>query len=239
MKCGNLAFQCRPPSMCGWDKLMQRWYCCSPGVHAVCSTSAQTCNGRDNKTPAANQHLCGAGINSYCCDSTREVCTQRDNQINICWSKSENILEPLNATKINETYHSLSSAFPSAASYTIDRAALFQFTSTLSSPSTSPTLVATHAAAPESFSSQPPAAHHDGLSGGAIGGIITGVFAGAALSAVVTVLLWRRRKHVDKDDSHLLLQKPSRSTNYINETEHAKGSGPRHGILTVTHSGVS
>lgn len=71
MKCGNLAFQCRPPSMCGWDNLMQRWYCCSPGVHAVCSTSAQTCNGRDNKTPAANQQLCGAGINSYCCDSTR------------------------------------------------------------------------------------------------------------------------------------------------------------------------
>lgn len=165
----------------------------------------------------------------------RETCTQKYNQINICWSKSANILERLNATKINETYYSLRSAFPSASSYTIDRAALFQFTSKTAS-STSPTAVRNSAITTEvSTPQQDDAVHHEHLSGGAIGGIVGSVIGGVAFIIVASFLLWRRRRGGDKDSSHLLLHDRDPVTAYKPEREHTQASTTQYSPLAVSH----
>jgi hypothetical protein len=130
----------------------------------------------------------------------RQRCTQQFGQINICWATAPNPVAMLNATAMNQTYSSLFSARPSAASYTIELAALQTLTSTTagasSSPSTSPTAASSSGQSQSPTSSPPPAENSDsGLSGGAIGGIVGGVVGGIALLGAIGFLLWRRKKY--------------------------------------------
>jgi hypothetical protein len=162
----------------------------------------------------------------------REQCTQGWGQINICWSTSDNILGLLNATKLNETYSSLSSAFPTASSYTIDRAALFQFTSTSATRSASATEVPATAAATESSPPESSSSRHNRLSGEATGGIVGGVIGGLALLVVASFFLWCRRKVDGKGHARPLVTEPYQSTDYQQEVVHAKGTGPHYSALT-------
>lgn len=132
-----------------------------------------------------------------------ETCTERQNQINICWSSTTNPVALLNATAVNETAHSLEAAKPSAASYTIALNALQTLTSTTAAPtsatqttsSTSTVISSTKAPA----SSSPVANDSSGISGGAIGGIVGGVVGGLALLGIAGFFLWRRRKNTKRN----------------------------------------
>jgi len=139
-----------------------------------------------------------------------ELCTSRDRQFNICWSKGDNALRALNATRLNDTYSSLSSASPTATSLPVDKQQLLALTgiapSDLPSSSTSASLPAS-ATASTTNSSTPIGGSTDtdssgGLSGGAIGGIVGGVVGGLALLGAIGFFLWRRRKNAGKTNTN-------------------------------------
>jgi MYXO-CTERM domain-containing protein len=122
---------------------------------------------------------------------TSEDCTKVANEYNVCWSKQENNLRYLNKTRLNETFSSLSSAQPTAMSFTVNTNDLYLLTSTYpSTASTSPTA---------STSTNPNSSNGSGLSGSAIGGIVGGVVGGVALLGALAFFLWRRRYNANKN----------------------------------------
>lgn len=147
-----------------------------------------------------------------------ELCTSRDRQFNICWSKGENALRTLNSTRLNQTYSSLLSASPAATVLPVNKQQLLALTgvapSDLASSSTSASVPAsTIVSASGSTSSTPgpsegssggssSSSDSGGLSGGAIGGIVGGVVGGLALLGAVAFLLWRRRKNAGKTNTN-------------------------------------
>ncbi|KAF2024910.1 hypothetical protein EK21DRAFT_77706 [Setomelanomma holmii] len=186
--------------MCSQDKTTGKYYCCVPGVaDSVCWNEAKKCDGGDG-IPSGQQIGCTSGTVKYCC-LDNEDCTKLQGQFNICWSTQDNPLRPLNATRLNETFHSLSSARPSAASYTVDRQQLLALTSitpgaSSSTPAATSTPASTSASATSSStSSSTPAPGDSGLSGGAIAGIVVGVIGGLALLGAIGFFLWRRKKN--------------------------------------------
>jgi len=141
------------------------------------------------------------------CDS--EDCTSRYKQFNICWSKGDNALRSLNATRLNETFSSLLSASPTATSLPINRAQLLALTGpdptdlASSSASASASASGTAPASAIPFTTSSPLssaapADDGGLSGGAIGGIVGGVVGGLALLGAIGFFFWRRRKNTGK-----------------------------------------
>jgi hypothetical protein len=184
------------------------------------------------KTLAANQIGCGVGNQSRCTlKRGKHKCTIRFTIVVVAFPLSrvtlsqgrvhseiwpdqcllehnDYILRPLNATKLEEAHSSLSSAFPLASSYTIDRAALFQFTSTTGTPSTSPTMVLIPLNAINSLSPQPSSAHHDRSSGSTTGEIIGGIFGGPALLSVSFSFFWHRRRDNSNNYAYSLVRNP-------------------------------
>ena len=113
----------------------------------------------------------------------REIYTQLAGQINVCWSTADNPLNNISSSALDNTFSSLSSAQPTASSYTFDIAALMLQTQTAGTsaiPSASPS---------SAISSNP--ASTAGLSGGAIAGIVVGVVAAFIIAVAVTYFLVR------------------------------------------------
>ncbi|KAH7087869.1 hypothetical protein FB567DRAFT_560565 [Paraphoma chrysanthemicola] len=212
--------------MCSQDTTTRKWYCCAPGVaDSVCWNGATKCDGGDATTPSAQQIGCTSGTVKYCClDKTLEDCTKIQGQFNICWSVQNNPLRPLNASRLNETFSSLSSASPTALSYTVDRQQLLALTSTTpGASSATPTINSTPASATASTSasatsSSSPSSNpssDSGLSGGAIGGIVGGIIGGLALLGAIAFFIFRRRKSAaGKLDPHTPPGDPYQSYGY-------------------------
>ncbi|KAF2823664.1 hypothetical protein CC86DRAFT_395760 [Ophiobolus disseminans] len=199
--------------MCSQDTLTKKFYCCEPGsTDSVCWKGRETCNGGTD-TPSDQQLGCiyrqSSGDVKYCCDKKTEDCTSRDRQFNICWSKGENSLRSLNATRLNQTYVSLLSASPTATSIAINKVQLLAMTGvdpsdrpSSSTSAASSTPASATASATSTSSATPSPADDGGLSGGAIGGIVGGVVGGLALLGAIAFFFWRRRKTTGKIDTN-------------------------------------
>ncbi|KAE8854208.1 hypothetical protein HRS9122_01200 [Pyrenophora teres f. teres] len=140
-----------------------------------------------------------------------EICTERANQVNVCWSTLKDPIALLNATAVNETAQSLEFARPSAATYPISLSDLQALSSTTATPPSAtpspsgkppssssvapPVSAAATASSPPFPSSTAKGNGGSGLSGGAIGGIVGGVVGGLALLGIAGLLLWRRKRN--------------------------------------------
>ncbi len=184
-------FKCLPPNACARDPNTGRRYCCD--VKDVCWTFVATC-ANDGSTID-----CGTGGTSWCCVNGRERCTETQNQINICWSTAHDTLNNISNSVLNDTYSSLSSAHPSATTWSFSPFALIaetqpaltattSSTSTGTTSTTNPDIATGTAPVPTETGHAKP-----GLTGGAIAGIVIGVVA-LALAAVGAFFLWRRNK---------------------------------------------
>ena len=116
----------------------------------------------------------------------REVCTQIAGQINICYSTAHDLLNDISVDSLNGTFSSLSSAAPSASSYTFNPSRLLAETQASSGK-----------ALPTEFARPDPNSGTSGssastLSGGAIAGIVIGVVAAIVLACLATFFLTRR-----------------------------------------------
>ncbi|KAF2470930.1 uncharacterized protein BDR25DRAFT_28302 [Lindgomyces ingoldianus] len=194
-RCSKLAFDCIAPQVCAHESLLDKFYCCGPGSDSVCWSGAQDCSG-SNGVPSSTQ--VGCGNNAFCCLNNREECTQRANQINICWATPENPFANVTEKELNKTFSSLSSARPSASSYSFNSAKLFA--STTSGASSSATAASASTTATSSAASPTPTQGDSsgGISGGAIGGIVVGVVGGLAIIGAGCFFLWRRRSNNSK-----------------------------------------
>ncbi|PSN59091.1 hypothetical protein BS50DRAFT_594786 [Corynespora cassiicola Philippines] len=209
-KCPTMGFDCVAPQVCAHESLLDKYYCCGTGSsNAVCWSGSSECGG-SNDSPATGRIGCSEGDNAFCCLSEREECTQRFNQINICWATLSNPLTNFSETLVNETFSSLSSASPSATSWTFDLDSLSSTTSSTpasTAASTSASVSSSTAATsePASSSTTPtsggsplpdaPGSDNTGLSGGAIGGIVVGVVGGIAILGAGAFFLWRRSRN--------------------------------------------
>jgi len=211
--CPGSPFPCEPPAVCAFDDRLTKWYCCDAGASdAVCWGPNVACNGGDEHTPSGSQQACSSPQNAFCCLKSSETCTERANQINICWSTLKDPIASLNATAVNDTAHSLEAAHPSAATYSVSLSVLQGLTSTTATPSSatqtdsvapsaSTTAIASSSVAPSVSTTvtaffTPTSKYNgdSGLSGGAKGGIVGGVVGGLALLGIVGLLLWRRKR---------------------------------------------
>ncbi|CAK7207233.1 hypothetical protein SEUCBS139899_010043 [Sporothrix eucalyptigena] len=186
---------CKPPNACARDPNTGRRYCCD--VKDVCWTLTETC-ASDGSTID-----CGTGSTTWCCVDGREQCTNAKNQINICWSTHHDVLNNITNKVLNDTYSSLSSAHPSATTWSFDPDALIALTApptssatssggsgsaTTSAPSTSGTDT-------NGGSGNNTSGTTSKVTGGAIAGIVVGSIAGVALIGLGLFLLWRRARN--------------------------------------------
>ncbi|KAH7125151.1 hypothetical protein B0J11DRAFT_605392 [Dendryphion nanum] len=207
-RCPSIPYPCEPPSVCAYDDITNKYYCCKPSSEAhVCWAPSQNCAAGTN-TPSNSQQLCiwpGGNDKQYCCGKQTEECTQDSKRFNICWSTLEDEIATLNGTQVNATFSVLSSANPSVSLYSINSASLFAMTTTTPGSATTPTAsltagltIATRPNPTSSLQSAtllPSPTGSPGLSAGAKGGIAGGVVGGVALLGIAGLLLWRRRKN--------------------------------------------
>ncbi|KAH8817218.1 hypothetical protein F5884DRAFT_853641 [Xylogone sp. PMI_703] len=184
--------QCKPPNACARDPNTGKRYCCDAADN-ICWALTSTC-ANDGSTID-----CGDGQNTWCCLDQTEICTQIRGQINICWNSAHDTLNNISISALNKTYSSLSSATPSASSWTFDPVLLIAATQTYSTKTSTSTSVSTTSSAPTKSSSAPPPPtttphSSSSLSGGAIAGIVIGVIAALVLLAIGIFLLRRRNK---------------------------------------------
>ncbi|KAH4191777.1 hypothetical protein HBI71_133030 [Parastagonospora nodorum] len=202
-RCGDMIYECKEPNMCSRDTLTKKWYCCEPGNKVgPCWTGATKCEGPTADKPSAQQTGCtNLGVD-YCCHEA-EQCTQNAKQFRVCWSKEQNTIRFLNATTLNETFSSLSSASPRATQYPVEAQQLLAWTSTTPGASAKPTTRPAASSSPPAASSTPTilsstsnssSSSKSTLSTSAIGGIVGGLLGGLALLGAIAFLLWRRRK---------------------------------------------
>ncbi|KAF1936639.1 hypothetical protein EJ02DRAFT_438392 [Clathrospora elynae] len=195
-RCPGMPFECKPPKVCARNNQQKVYYCCnSDGGDALCWTASPKCDSESPGVPSGDQIPCSYGIKAFCCFKNSQTCTQNDDKISICWATHPNPIALSNSTIMNQTYQSLLSASPSAASYPIGLAALQNMTPTPSISSASSTSTTTSTTVTSSAAATSAAPSPDtGLLGGEIGGIVGGVIGGLALVGAAAFLLWRRRK---------------------------------------------
>ncbi|CAE7028090.1 hypothetical protein CFE70_004034 [Pyrenophora teres f. teres 0-1] len=210
--CPGSSFVCKSPNVCAFDDRLTKWYCCDAGAaDAVCWGPNVACDGGNKHTPSGSQQACSSGSNAFCCLKSSEICTERANQVNVCWSTLKDPIALLNATAVNETAQSLEFARPSAATYPISLSDLQALSSTTATPPSAtpspsgkppssssvapPVSAAATASSPPFPSSTAKGNGGSGLSGGAIGGIVGGVVGGLALLGIAGLLLWRRKRN--------------------------------------------
>ncbi|KAF2213190.1 hypothetical protein CERZMDRAFT_96857 [Cercospora zeae-maydis SCOH1-5] len=191
--CPGLGIACNAPdSLCAYDSVVDKYYCCSGASYNICRAFAAECGG-SNGSPSSSQQECTSGSVSWCCLENIESCTQRTGQVNVCVATQDNPIGAVPQSLMNETFSSLSSASPSASTFSVDVASLAAratATSTTSSASTStssPTSTASETASP------PNGGSNDGVSGGTIAGAVVGGVAGLALIGALVWFLLRRR----------------------------------------------
>ncbi|KAF2438953.1 hypothetical protein P171DRAFT_476820 [Karstenula rhodostoma CBS 690.94] len=209
--CPGMSWQCIAPSICAHDGLTDLYNCCdSDADDAVCWNNSTPCEGEDEKTPASNQIGCSSGSNAFCCLKGREECTQRFNQINVCWEIAADPFRNVSQAKMNATFSSLSSASPSASTLAIvDISVLTAISTSAASTITSTTSTSTRRSQSPSTathvsttsliantlntpSSEPES--KNGISGGTIGGAVVGAVVGMALVGGGAFFLFRRRR---------------------------------------------
>ncbi|KAK7192131.1 hypothetical protein PSPO01_01703 [Paraphaeosphaeria sporulosa] len=213
-RCPGMSWSCIAPSICAHDGLTDLYNCCDTDAEdAVCWNNATPCEGEEEKTPASNQIGCSSGANAFCCLKGREECTQRFNQINVCWEIADDPFRNVSQAKMNATFSSLSSASPSASKLAVTDIAILTATSTsiastITSTSTrksralsAATDVSTSsllANALNTASAEPEEPNpKTGASGGTIGGAVVGAVAGMALIGGGFFFLFRRGRESD------------------------------------------
>ncbi|KAL9110445.1 MAG: hypothetical protein Q9227_004989 [Pyrenula ochraceoflavens] len=123
-----------------------------------------------------------------------EVCTGAQDQINICWASAHDLLLNISSGALQDTYSSLSSAQPSASSWSFDPQTLIASTQTTSTSTTRETSSSTTTPV-SSASSTSSSSSSSSPSGGAIAGIVIGALAALALiGAAIWFLMRHRRK---------------------------------------------
>ncbi|KAF2114025.1 hypothetical protein BDV96DRAFT_107262 [Lophiotrema nucula] len=187
-KCNALTFDCIPPQACVRDGVLNKTYCCgSDSQDAVCSGFSTDCGS--NNQPLTGQIGCDTGEDAFCCLDGKEKCTQRVNQINVCWGTTQDPYSNVSAKIMNDTFSSLSSAHPRQTTFAIDTVALLALATATSTASTTGSATSS----PTGSSTPTQSSNSDsGLSGGAIGGIVVGVVGGLALIGLAAFFYWRR-----------------------------------------------
>ncbi|KAH8690650.1 hypothetical protein BGW36DRAFT_58296 [Talaromyces proteolyticus] len=185
--------ECQPPAACARESSTGNEYCCDAGD--VCWRFASKCQ-TDGSTLS-----CGNGDNTWCCLYPSEICTQTSGQINICWSTAHDTLTNISLSTLNQTYLSLSSASPSASSWSFSPEKLIAATATTTTSTststtkhtamTTDTHSSTTSATPSSTTSP---SSSSSLSGGAIAGIVIGAVAGVVIIVALLLYLFRRRR---------------------------------------------
>ncbi|KAF2265341.1 hypothetical protein CC78DRAFT_579491 [Lojkania enalia] len=191
-RCPGLGFACVPPQACVHEGLINKHYCCgAASVDAVCWSGSSDCGA--NNEPLSNQIGCDSGQNAFCCLEGREECTQRLNQINICWATAANPYVNITNQQMNATFSSLSAAAPSASRYSFDPQELLASTTSISpSSSSTPATISTTSKINDPSTISNPDDHSSGLSGGSIAGIVVGVVGGLAIIGAGAFFFWRR-----------------------------------------------
>jgi hypothetical protein len=125
----------------------------------------------------------------------RESCTPNPSKINICISVTDSVLHNVSESVLNQTYSSLTSAQPSARTYSFDPYELeAQTQTTLTRQASASSSSSSSRSTASSSQAAGPTDHHHSLSGGAIAGIVIGVLVGVAVIAVLVTFLLKRRK---------------------------------------------
>lgn len=79
--CPGLGIACSAPSsMCAYDSVADKAYCCSGESYDICRAFAGTCGGSDGG-PSSSQQECTSGSSSWCCLQDSERCTQRTGKL--------------------------------------------------------------------------------------------------------------------------------------------------------------
>ncbi|KAF7188318.1 hypothetical protein HII31_10382 [Pseudocercospora fuligena] len=192
--CDGLAFGCEAPfSMCAYDSVKDKYYCCSGEQYNACRAFSTSC------TDSASTQTCGDG--SWCClsESGGERCTSRSGQINVCVATQDNPIADVPQLLMNETYSSLTSANPSATSLSVDVTSLVaEATSSSSSTSSAATTASstTSTAGPTSTTAN---SDSGSTTTGAIAGGVVGGVAGLAIIGGVIWFFLRKRKSNSHD----------------------------------------
>ncbi|KAF2165051.1 hypothetical protein M409DRAFT_55953 [Zasmidium cellare ATCC 36951] len=202
--CPGLGIGCTAPeSMCAYDSVNDKYYCCSGSNYDICRAFAATCGGSDGG-PSSSQQTCTSGSDSWCClSANNERCTSRTGQVNVCVATQDNPIAAVPELLMNETFSSLSSADPSATSYSVDVNSLAA-RATASSTSSSSLQSTSTTTSPSATTTQSPAPDDsDSISGGAIAGIVVGCVVGLAAIAGLIWFLLRRRRSQKKSASEI------------------------------------
>ncbi|PPJ54973.1 hypothetical protein CBER1_05633 [Cercospora berteroae] len=197
-ECPGTGVTCSPGrSMCAHENVNDKNYCCdslSDTGGNVCYTLSPSCDGSDGGPSSVQQSCSGVGeqVNdiTWCCLKDFERCSSRTNQISTCIAIQDNPIALVPEQLVNDTFSSLSSANPSATTYSID--VFFLAARATATTTTSPAATTTDAAPAATSTSSDE-------SGGSTptGAIAGGVVGGLAVLAVIAGGIWfsmRKRK---------------------------------------------
>ncbi|KAK4506887.1 hypothetical protein PRZ48_000620 [Zasmidium cellare] len=200
--CPGLAWDCAAGGMlaaCAYDSTVDKTYCCGGAAQGTCRINSPDCLGSDGG-PSSTQQLCSVGDTNWCCLKDAEVCTPKQGQINVCIATQPDTIANVSQELLNDTYSSLTSAAPSATTFSFDAAslvarALSTSSSIVASSQAATTTSATVSSSAASATSSSSSSESSSLSGGAIAGIVIGCVFGIAAILIVGFLLFRRRRN--------------------------------------------
>ncbi|EME80225.1 uncharacterized protein MYCFIDRAFT_204508 [Pseudocercospora fijiensis CIRAD86] len=204
--CDGLAFGCEAPfSMCAYDSVKDKYYCCSGEYYNACRAFSTSC------TDSASTQTCGDG--SWCClsETSGERCTSRSGQINVCVATQDNLIADVSQLLMNETYSSLTAANPSATTYSVDVTSLVALATSSSSSSIATTSTASVSSTSSTASPVSAAAAPRGtpIATGAIAGGVVGGVAGLAIIGGAIWFFLRRSKKAKSKSKNQDLSSPT------------------------------